>query len=791
MKRRLWVALSVSFLAAGPLLAEDPPQTATGEKKGEKEEPVRRHEEVTVVSASKVDTALVDAPATMSVVTEETLATSPAQNYADLLRGVPGLNVIQTSARDINLTSRQATATLSSGELVLVDGRSVYLDFYGLVLWDFIPTPGSNEIKQIEVVRGPDSVVWGANALNGVVNIITKSPREAEGFGVTLGAGLFSRDGGSRAADGRGYNYNGSFSYAAAPNQTWSYKLTAGYTNSDPYSRPIGTVPLGEHPLDPSIKTGGAPYPPDNPNDPRGWVNRGTSQPKADVRVDQELSNGGRITYQGGYAGTKGIIHSGIGPFDIESGSHMAYGRVYYTKGPLKVSGFGNFVNAKAPNLLQTDPGTLQPVRLDFKNQTYDFEVGNTNVVGGKHILTYGGNARRDNFDITLAPNGRNRNEFGAYFQEEFYVSKFRLAAGARVDKFGNIDHAVLSPRVSVMFKPTPRQSIRVSYNRAFRSPSVINNYLDQDIFSPTPVDLSALKPFLPPSLRPLVPSEPFYLILNTFGSTLNTAVTTSLKEEHIDAFELAYTGTIAGKTTVGISLYRNDQDNNINFVYLTPDAEHPQGLPGLELYSARDPAQGVTVSGQRLTDPLTGNPGLSPILMSILGSIPAQLGGPILLPWKVATYLNLGPLRNQGIELSIDHRVSSSVDLFANYSWQDTPKVLAAASGQIPYSLGEITLPPKNRFNAGLNVNVRRFLGNLSVNYADKAFWNDVLNEPYWGSTKAYTMVNATFGMKFADGKVTASLRGTNLFNQQIQQHIYGDILRRAVMAELRVFTK
>jgi hypothetical protein len=76
-------------------------------------------------------------------------------------------------------------------------------------------------------------------------------------------------------------------------------------------------------------------------------------------------------------------------------------------------------------------------------------------------------------------------------------------------------------------------------------------------------------------------------------------------------------------------------------------------------------------------------------------------------------------------------------------------------------------------------------------VSYADTAFWNDVLNEPYWGSTKAYTMVNATFGVKFADGRVTATLRGTNLFNQKIQQHIYGDILRRAVVAELRILAK
>lgn len=126
-----------------------------------------------VVSASRNEVALVDAPATMSIVDQTVLASSPAQNYGDLLRGVPGLNVIQLSARDINLTSRQATGTLTNSQLVLLDGRSLYLDFFGLVLWDFLPN-NIGDIRQIEVIRGPASAVWGANALTGVVNVITK-----------------------------------------------------------------------------------------------------------------------------------------------------------------------------------------------------------------------------------------------------------------------------------------------------------------------------------------------------------------------------------------------------------------------------------------------------------------------------------------------------------------------------------------------------------------------------------------------------------------------------------------
>ena len=796
MKRELLALAGLGVMAAAPLLAQEPaPAGPRPEEKPKTEETIRRSEEGTVESASKVDTKLIDAPATMSVVTTETLETSPAQNYADLLRSVPGMNVIQTSARDVNLTTRQATSTLNNSQLVLVDGRSVYLDFFGLVLWDFVPNPASGDIKQVEVVRGPASVVWGANALSGVINVITKSPREHEGFGVNLGAGLFSRDGGSRESDGSGAQFNGNFSYARPLNDTWSYKVTAGYYDSDAYSRPVGTIPLDCHPLGANpcrdaagqavpggYPVGGAAYPADAKDGKGGWVNNGTSQPKVDLRVDQELSSGGRITYQGGYAGTDGIIHTGIGPFDIQSPSYMAYGKAVYTKNALRVGAFANFVDANAPNLLQIDPNTLQPVILAFKTQTYDVEFGNSNVLGGKHVLTYGGNYRRNNFDITLAPDAEDRNEVGAYLQEEFFVSKFRLAVGGRADKFGNLDHWVFSPRVSVMFKPTPDHSIRASYNRAFRSPSVINNYLDQDIiYYGTTVDLRPLAAAVPP-LAPLIPKEPFFLYVNTFGNP-------NLKEEHVDAFELAYTGTFGGKTTIGLAVYQNDIDENINFTYLLPNSENPQGLPGLEFYSVTNPALGIgAVSGTPLVDPLTGQPGLSPSVMGVLATLPPPT---CCLPYKVATYLNLGPIRNRGFEASIEHRISTQWSLSGNYSWQDTPEVLDAASDQIRYPVAEVTVPAKNRFNAAASYNGARFLGNLSVSYSDRAFWNDVLNEPYAGYTDSYTMLNATVGVKFAQGKGQFSLRGINLLNQEILQHIYGDLMRVSVMAELRFFTR
>ncbi|PYQ17661.1 MAG: hypothetical protein DMF79_17050, partial [Acidobacteria bacterium] len=119
MKRSLLAVLGLWAFAAGAALAQDASQAASSQKP----EDVVKREEVVVVTASRVESTLINAPATMSVITPDTLATSPAQNYGDLLRNVPGLNVIQTSARDINMTSRQSTSTLVNSQLVLLDGR--------------------------------------------------------------------------------------------------------------------------------------------------------------------------------------------------------------------------------------------------------------------------------------------------------------------------------------------------------------------------------------------------------------------------------------------------------------------------------------------------------------------------------------------------------------------------------------------------------------------------------------------------------------------------------------------
>jgi hypothetical protein len=141
--------VAASLALAAPAVAQ---QQQPAPEEPAQEEPVTYEEQV-IVTASRAEQEFVNAPAAVSLVTAETIQRSPATNVGDLLRTIPGLNVTQVSARDINLTARGATSRLATSQLALVDGRSVYLDFFGMVMWDLVPT-NSNNIRQIEVVRG-------------------------------------------------------------------------------------------------------------------------------------------------------------------------------------------------------------------------------------------------------------------------------------------------------------------------------------------------------------------------------------------------------------------------------------------------------------------------------------------------------------------------------------------------------------------------------------------------------------------------------------------------------------
>jgi len=654
-------------------------QEAEEEQENERQE-ATNIEEVVVVTASRTEQLLLEAPTSISVIDSADIALSPAQNYADLLRGVPGLNITQTSARDINMSSRSATSTLDASQLVLIDGRSVYQDFFGFVAWDLLPLDFS-EIDQVEVIRGPGSAVWGANAMSGVVNIITKSPRQ-------MGNSFRLRAGGGE----RGTAF-GSLTYSGVSDK-WAYRMTGAYSTQDAWDRP------------PPLENG---IPRDN------FPNLGTKQPKGDLRADYTLDDRSFLSFFAGIAGTGGVIHTGIGPFQIQDGTNFWYGRADYNRDNLNVKAYLNALDGDGLNL-------LNGLNFIFKSKTYDISATNTSFFG-RNAATYGANYRGIDFDLSIAPGEDHRSEGGGFVQLDLNLSDyFSIDAGVRVDKFSIIDDAVVSPRGAVLVRPTGSSNhvLRAGFGRAFRAPSMINNFLDVQIFNAV-----------------LLPTGPFVFASNAVGNP-------DLTQERLDQIEIGYRGSaMDGRLSWDIAAYRTETKDSLDF-YTSA------------VYTAFNPPAGWP---------------LPPFFLPPFG--------PVLLPSEFS-YRNIGQFINKGFELGLRVQPIARNTLVVNYSYQDDPE---ASDDVAPIDVGT---PPNHRFNVGWNGFSGPLYYSAAVNYVGEAYWTDVLDSRFYGTTDAYTTVDASLGYMFLDGVAEASLRATNLFDEPVLQHIYGDIIGRRIVLEL-----
>ena len=141
-----------------------------------------------VTSVSKKSEQLLNAAAAVYVISQEDIRRSGASSIPEALRMVPGLQVAQVDGNKWAVTSRGFADRFSNKLLVLMDGRSVYTPLFSGVYWDAQDTL-LEDIDRIEVIRGPGATLWGANAVNGVINIITKSARDTQGGLLTAGVG--------------------------------------------------------------------------------------------------------------------------------------------------------------------------------------------------------------------------------------------------------------------------------------------------------------------------------------------------------------------------------------------------------------------------------------------------------------------------------------------------------------------------------------------------------------------------------------------------------------------------
>src|SRR5688572_1237460 len=147
---------------------------------------------VQVSSLARKDQSLGDVPAALSVVRGEDIKRTGVTSIPEALRGVPGMQVGRTKSNVWAVSARGFNDNLSNKLLVLMDGRSVYSPLHSGVFWDVQDTL-LDDIDRIEVIRGPGGSLWGANAINGVVNVTTKRAEQTQGLLLTGGGGTEER----------------------------------------------------------------------------------------------------------------------------------------------------------------------------------------------------------------------------------------------------------------------------------------------------------------------------------------------------------------------------------------------------------------------------------------------------------------------------------------------------------------------------------------------------------------------------------------------------------------------
>ncbi|MEO0602397.1 MAG: TonB-dependent receptor [Myxococcota bacterium] len=415
-----------------------------------------------VVTASRVGQDPLDSPSTISVVTAEDIRLSGLTTIPDILRSVVGVDVMAMNSYQTDVSIRGFNNKTNNKVLILIDGRSTYIDFIGTSFFSSFPIQ-IDEIERIEVIRGPGSSVYGANAVTGVINIITFAPGEGRNtFRVDYGRPGFLRA--SAVASGRVGDT--------------AYRLSAGLEQMGRYAQPYpdGRLQGG------SIETFFDPVTP-----------LGKDVLKLHGRVDSTISEQVSVSFSAGLSDNAGDINP--------LGSLPLYGFNYnhsYVRGDVFVGAF----HARAfwnRNEGRTGPwfqyADSRDLNADFDNDIIDVEVEaplefttgpvdhTLNVGGGYRLKTMRFGYFRGGFDNQFV-----ENHFKAFLNEQIAVGRFGAVASIRFDVHPLIDlDETISPRGALLYRLFDRTTVRATIGSAFRAPNAIESYLGLNL--PTPAD--------------------------------------------------------------------------------------------------------------------------------------------------------------------------------------------------------------------------------------------------------------------------------------------------------------
>ena len=449
-------------------------------------------------------------PAAVSVVTADDIERSGAQNFPEALRLVPGMDVAQLDASQWAVSARGFNDVFANKLLVMQDGRSIYTPLFSGVFWDVQGTL-MEDIDHIEVIRGPGATLWGANAMNGVINIITKSAEDTQGL-------LVSGGGGNQDRGFAGARYGGKI-------------------GDDAYYRVYGTYENNDN----TVLTDGSD------------ANNAWQLARGGFRTDWNPPSDNTFTFQGdGYAGwidqVFGVYESPVNP-DVVIDDQMkaeganALGRWTHTfsdTADFKLQTYYDYTARDAAQVFNEQRHTFD---LNFQDE---FAAGDRNkfVWGLGYRLT--ADTEKNNPTISFTPTDQTENLFSAFAQDEIAIVKKRLSLTLG-SKFEHNDYTgfEVEPGGRLSWTPTTRQTFWVSVSRAVRTPS----RAEEDI---------SLTQAAPPPYPP--------------GTSLTILGNTGFESEELMAYEIGYRAAPLDKLAFDLTLFynnynclRSEQQNPLN----------------------------------------------------------------------------------------------------------------------------------------------------------------------------------------------------------------------------------
>ena len=409
--------------------------------------------EETVVTASKSAQSPLDAPNSTSIITAQDIRLSGITKLPELLRRLAGVDIMEVTGAQSEVSLRGFNQRLSNKVLVLLDGRSVYTDLIGATLWSSIPI-AVEDIDRIEVVRGPGSALYGADAFNGVVNIITKPPGEG-GSGFNAGYGERNAAHGDIWSNGR--------------NRDLSYRIAAGYDYLPRWTR---EVPPGR--VDLNLFEG------DQDASARGY--------RLDGDIRQQLGKDTTVGIAGGYQ--EGMFEIlGVGPINdqiIQGDTLDTAAFLNARNGEVRV--FWNHADGQNSNNAATIGQSFLPARfvtnvVDAEAQYIArFETG----AQIDHELHLGAEYRLKDITWSYQAQDQTEHHVGLFLHDEVKIRrKFAVVADYRADYVPYLQRIVQSPRGSVLFHPSDKSTVRGIVATAFRTPTFLESYIGYQIQLP------------------------------------------------------------------------------------------------------------------------------------------------------------------------------------------------------------------------------------------------------------------------------------------------------------------